>query len=605
MAELDVDELLRKALERYNQADSGNGPLSSGLMNMGLAMIAQPRGNFWESLGKGGLLGLQAAQAEKDREKKDPAAMISLLNAVEEYKGNRDMANLFKGLGPQVSGPAQYQPAPNMPPDVRQQSYGMTSRDDFSPSPNAVVGRPLTQPEQSGYMGSMVTPPPQFTGKVPSPQELMAYMANPKRTAAAHNLADMLGYKTENVPGGATRFVGGQPTYTAPIQTEGMVTDASGTSRFVPGWLENKARLKETEAGAEKKGQDPYLPPVEVSTGVPGEKLSVSPSGARAIGARNAIPYLAPAERPAPPADSVPGLSDVVSAYTDWATKEGGLKSGKRWTFDYQPPPQAPAAPPPQMGLNPGPVAEAVAQQQGLQQGDLTKAMVTDVNKVAIDNLKLGWSAAQEAAYTILPSVADVKERLAKGVFTGGGAETKTAILNFVNGWLGTDFASSEVAQSQALKGTFGRMVLADMKKMGAVQTDADARRLDEIVGKTGLSHQALLEIAKVQEKFANQIIDRHNQRIDGMADIYAKRGQPTDTLDEMRVTVEGKAPPKAPAAPGAAPEATPTGPLKLNMSATAKAQSFINRDADFDEIVRRMIAQGFDPKYLKPKGAK
>jgi hypothetical protein len=78
--------------------------------------------------------------------------------------------------------------------------------------------------------------------------------------------------------------------------------------------------------------------------------------------------------------------------------------------------------------------------------------------------------------------------------------------------------------------------VLANAKKLGANPTEADAKRIDDIVGKQGLSQEALLTIAEVQEKLANQIISRHNKRLDSMESVYKERGIPTDTITGLRV---------------------------------------------------------------------
>lgn len=530
MAELDVDELIKKALEQYNKPQSE--PWRTGLATMAMGLLANnQRGNLWEGLGKGGLLGMEAMQAERTRQQKDPAAMISLLNAVEEFKGNRDMANLFKGLGPQVSGPPQFQPAPGMPQDAPQQSYGMVSRDDFSPSPNAALGRPLTQPEQSGYLGSMVTPPPQFTGNVPSPEQLMQHIANPKRTAAAHNLADMLGYKTENVPGGATRFVGGRPTFTAPMQTEGMTIDASGVSRKVPGWLENKAEAEQRIAAAKKAGEDPYQPSVPVPTGdpnKPGETVLVSPQAQRQIGAQNAIPFLAPPQpqapqapppqarppqqapsqlRPPNPAYGPPNLPpEVGGAWNDWVNAG---RPGGRFKLDIAPgaPPlpnvpgsAGPPEQPSRIGVAAGPVAEKVAEVTRSAPPEIQKGAQVGANTDFITN---EYRPALVAAQSAVRSKAALDVLDNKDIRTGWGttaAATAGSVL--VGMGMAPDAVKSFVTDSQIFHKQVQAEVNRKMVLNKGVQTEGDAARsalIESQLTDTEQANQFTRDIARAQ----------------------------------------------------------------------------------------------------------
>jgi hypothetical protein len=115
----DLDTLLKKALARYNEEETS--PWRTGLSSMGLAMLAgnQNGGNLWQSLGRGGLLGMEAMQAEKTRQQKDPAQLVSLLSAVDTMKQKQleraAMAQFQKdrtGLGGAGYGP----PAPPMGP---------------------------------------------------------------------------------------------------------------------------------------------------------------------------------------------------------------------------------------------------------------------------------------------------------------------------------------------------------------------------------------------------------------------------------------------------------------------------------------------------------
>jgi hypothetical protein len=521
MAELDVDELIKKALEQYNKPQSE--PWRTGLATMAMGLLANnQRGNLWEGLGKGGLLGMEAMQAERTRQQKDPAAMISLLNAVEDFKANRDMAGLFKGMGPQASGPPQFQPAPGLPADAPQQNFGMSNRSGFDNAPNAITGKPIPPEAQSGYMGSMVTPPPQFTGSIPPPERLLPFLGRPKTTAAAQNIADFLGYKTENVPGGATRFVRGQPSFTAPIQSEGMTTDATGTSRFIPGWLENKVLAEQKIAGAKKAGEDPYQPAVPVPTGnpdKPGETVLVSPQAQRTIGAANAIPFLAPPQpqapppqapapaqlRPPNPAYGPPNLPpEVGGAWNDWVNAG---RPGGRFKLDIAPgAPPLPNVPgsadqqPSRIGVAAGPVAEKVAEVTRSAPPEIQKGAQVGANTDFITN---EYRPALVAAQSAVRSKAALDVLDNKDIRTGWGTTAAATAGSVLAGMgMAPDAVKSFVTDSQIFHKQVQAEVNRKMVLNKGVQTEGDAARsalIESQLTDTEQANQFTRDIARAQ----------------------------------------------------------------------------------------------------------
>jgi hypothetical protein len=196
---------------------------------------------------------------------------------------------------------------------------------------------------------------------------------------------------------------------------------------------------------------------------------------------------------------------------------------------------------------------KALRVQELTQPGTEAAATVRDLGKAGVDSFVAGHKAAQTAAYEILPSIADIKQRIAKGAFTGGGAETKSELLNMLSGWTGISIASEAVAQTMALRSSLGVQLLGDLKKLGANPTREDAARLDNIIGKEGMSAKALTEIMNTRERLANQIIERHNQDLGNMERVLKARQQPTDFLDIYRIA--------KPDAASAATSAQPPGP--------------------------------------------
>jgi hypothetical protein len=524
-----TDEMLQKfighALQQATKEDT-RSPLSSGLLTAGLAMMAGSRGrSFGEALGQGGLLGLQAYGAQKELAKKDPTQMISLLNSIEDLKANREMGQLFKGLGPQTSGSPQFQPAPGLPTDTPQQLRGMFNRGDIDLSPNAVTGKPVPPAEQSGLYGSMVTPPPTFTGNVPSVERLYPLLARPKTSAAAQNLAEILGYKPQTVAPGATVMVGGKPTYTAPNVGEGQTVDAAGNAAFINNYLQNIEAIKKATARGTKSGELPFEPPTPVPTGRPGETQLMSREGQIAIGNRNAAPFLQPpTQQPAQPAglpatpemqdflaqNGVPNRIDpntgqlVIGKAADaYSRPEASQRPLGPLGVPAQPTPQGP---PPRMGVDPGKVAEAVATKTGEAPIAIQQSAQTGANTDFITNeFRPTMAQGQQAVKSI--AGLDVLDNL-PNTKTGWGMTGPVYGARVLEGLGMAPQAAKDLATNATI---FHKTVQSEVnrKLMEAkgVQTEGDAQRAALLYSQltdTNTANQFTRDIARAQ----------HNQEV-------------------------------------------------------------------------------------------
>jgi hypothetical protein len=540
-----TDEMLQKfighALQQATKEDT-RSPLSSGLLTAGLAMMANSRGrNFGEALGQGGLLGLQAYGAQKELAKKDPTQMISLLTAVEGLKTGQQNRQLQKeimgAMGQQQ--PSQFVPAEGMP-DLRQAAYGMFDR---GASPEG----------QSGYLGSMQAPPagPMNIGL---PLALRMSMSQDK-TGMGETGRLILKQLTDLQKVGGGESLVGQTTLGGPVTSlmtrpklpEGMQEGPGGSAQVIPEYLKSLTAIKAAESGGTASGALPFKAgPVPLAgggsvdtteqIGLVARQFNIPVPIAREL-VNSGIP---PGQWPAAAA----AMKNLMGAQQVGQT--GVMNVGPSGVQTQPGTPAGAGGPALATGQRgelygqPSPVQAAIVQAKGVQEatmpGQMNEALAKDLGKYSVENFAAGHKAAEDAAYTQLPAIQEVRKRIGAGAFTGGGAETKTEALNFLNGWLGTSIASPQIAQSQALKSALGYQVLANAKKLGANPTEADAKRIDDIVGKQGLSQEALLTIAEVQEKLANQIISRHNKRLDNMESVYKERGIPTDTITGLRV---------------------------------------------------------------------
>jgi hypothetical protein len=574
---IDWEKVLRQQMER--QGDT-KAPFNAGLLAAGLGMLANSRGkSFGEALGGGGLLGLTAYQQEKERQMKDPAQLIALATAVENLKEMKQGREAMDWLRNRPPAATQFAPAPGLPEDAPQRGFGMFNRDTGASDVMVNVDGKLLP--TGAYLGSMQQPPglnvggginvtradiPKLLGMIGLPKQagevskfaLQHFLKDPAKLGGGESLI------TQDLSGGPPTIGPQQPS----LEKNTMLVN--GQLQPVPNAAETMAALvgpqKRAEAEGTARGALTY-----------GQtNLPLATGGG--VDTTGIIGYLARKH------NVEPGLArDVINTFPkdedkwDMAIQmiknaSGGTQGAPRATqisptgeplggtpppvnpaprpnlYGQPPPPGGPVAP----GAVPpaGPVAPRPTGERFGAPNPTDVSFATEAGKYAVENFKAGHVAAESAAYQELPSIYDVRQRIAKGAFTGGGAETKTEFLNFVNGWFGTNIASEQLAQSMALRSSLGMQLLAHGKDLGTNATREDAARIDNIVGKEGLSERALLEIAAVREKLARQVIERHNARLDQLEEQYKARSMPTDVLLNFRVKVPEFGAGPAPAAP-------------------------------------------------------
>lgn len=167
---------------------------------------------------------------------------------------------------------------------------------------------------------------------------------------------------------------------------------------------------------------------------------------------------------------------------------------------------------------------------------------------------KFGEQVASKSAESLLESrdkskiaadaligIQKARGAIAGGVFQGSGAETKLAISKFINANIpGVNIDPQKVSDTDYLKSTLGASLLAEAKTLGSNPSNADASRINDIVGSIAKDPGAMTKILDWRQEMAERAIQTHNSTVDDAE----KRGM-TSPYD-LRI----KAPSSQPAAP-------------------------------------------------------
>lgn len=161
-----------------------------------------------------------------------------------------------------------------------------------------------------------------------------------------------------------------------------------------------------------------------------------------------------------------------------------------------------------------GPAAPQQNAPRGIPvQGEGTIAANTELGKDQAKELTASRDQAVTAT-TDLTNIAQARQTLSGGTFGGSGAQAKLNAAKFVQSWLpvlGGSIDPNKVTNTDYLVSVLGKGLLTHAKELGYNPTDADAARIESIVGTIGKDPQALAKILDYQEMMAKRTIERHN----------------------------------------------------------------------------------------------
>lgn len=156
------------------------------------------------------------------------------------------------------------------------------------------------------------------------------------------------------------------------------------------------------------------------------------------------------------------------------------------------------------------------------------KAFDMELGKLDAEQLNK-WRGGAETAQSTIGIVNNLRNAEAKGAYSGGTANARMAIANFVNGITGATpkgFVGSQLYNAEASK-----LVLDRIKALGANPSNADREFIEKTVPQLSTSSEARQQMADFMERQANQAIDLYQR-----ADTHARKNSGLAGFNQITV---------------------------------------------------------------------
>lgn len=125
-----------------------------------------------------------------------------------------------------------------------------------------------------------------------------------------------------------------------------------------------------------------------------------------------------------------------------------------------------------------------------------------------------GYKKAKIAADDLM-GIDQSRKALQGGTFVGSTAEAKLSIAKFINANIpGVNITPEKVTNTDYLKSTLGKGLLEQAKTLGSNPSNADATRINDIVGSIGKDPQALARILDWRQQMSERAIQMHNANV-------------------------------------------------------------------------------------------
>jgi hypothetical protein len=118
---------------------------------------------------------------------------------------------------------------------------------------------------------------------------------------------------------------------------------------------------------------------------------------------------------------------------------------------------------------------------------------------------------AQKAAENIL-AINKMRDAMEGGMYQGGGANLKATAANWLKGF-GFIIDDETLANTGMFKSAAGKFLLDHAKELGANPSNADAKRIDQIIGTIDTDPGAMSQMMDFMEEIARRSIHRFNTR--------------------------------------------------------------------------------------------
>jgi len=460
---IDWDALLKKALS--GQEGDPSAARRAGLLSAGLGILANAHKGFSGAVGEGGLLGVNAYSAERQRQQKDPMQQIGLANALMSLRGGLDkqaalrdwQGGMMPGGGPQI---------PNTPTD----NSGYMGDSQAAPGPSQFAQMLGRQQQTTGGM-----PPVSYARALQGSQNQYPEIRDPAKI-----LLDLFTKTPHNQAGGEAASVynpatGSWDTGPTMPKLDAGQAYSNGQINNIPGYTKSVAETATAQTGAQEAGKAAF------------DVISIPDGRGGMMRVRRSAP--------------INDAENRAAAQRDFA------QSGGNGPMNFTPS---------NLGVERSPESVKLAEQQALMQGELSKSLASDAYKTQMSDLKESYKSANTAK-EVQMSINEARSALDNPAIVGGLGKTKIAGLNVINGILPTGLAIAPemLGNSQRLASALGQQLVKHAKDLGFNPSNADATRLEKVIGDEGLSEKGIRAILDFQEKMARGTITRHNSIAD------------------------------------------------------------------------------------------
>ena len=121
-----------------------------------------------------------------------------------------------------------------------------------------------------------------------------------------------------------------------------------------------------------------------------------------------------------------------------------------------------------------------------------------------------------KVASDTIQGIGQAREAIKSGAFQSTGADMKLGLTKFINATIpGVSIAADKAGNTDYLKSILGSGLLEQAKTLGSNPSNADAQRINDIVGSIGKDPKAMDKILDWREEMAMKSINGHNSTVD------------------------------------------------------------------------------------------
>lgn len=159
--------------------------------------------------------------------------------------------------------------------------------------------------------------------------------------------------------------------------------------------------------------------------------------------------------------------------------------------------------------------------QIGVSQAPINKQFDESLGTNMAKTITEGQSKAEELRDGVR-AIDKSLDLIKQGAILGSGADLKTDAAKLLNSTFGMNISPDKVANTDFLRSTLGMPLLAKAKALGYNPTDADAKRLDTILGTISKDPNALPDLLQFNRELSIKAIESHNRKASGVKGPYS-----------------------------------------------------------------------------------